>query len=440
MKTGIVFLSLILLSNMAAAEQATDAYTLTDVIAYGLKNNSKVRSSQVDIEIEAYGVGSARADRMPRLDLTAGATRFHYPTPVTPIYGSATGVVLPAFDTTIYDAGVTFTLPLYRGGRLSRGVEIAEIRKSIAEDVYSMTRQELLYNLESAYYKIIQLEKLVAVNEETVKQLEAHKRDAQLFFRTGAVAKVELLKTETELAHAKQIALISRNAIESAYELLKTLMGIEDMNRKIVLVEGSGMNELTPPLEESMAKAILNRPDYRAAVKRQQLAEARVRLAQGKRLPSLNVTTDYTERSGTDIEFKENWSLGLRLTMPIFEGGAISADVNKAKSELVKAGEDERFLRLQIAREVRDAHLNIENAAQRIEVAGTAIESAKENLRIEQLRYKTGAGTSTDVIDAQMVLLRAEMDYYQALYDKAIAVAYLRKAVGKDITATGVEK
>ena len=107
--------------------------------------------------------------------------------------------------------------------------------------------------------------------------------------------------------------------------------------------------------------------------------------------------------------------------------------MGRARAEALKAREEERALRLDISREVRDAYLSIENAAKRIEVAEKAIASAKESARIEQIRYKAGAGTSTDVIAAQTALLRAETDYYLALYDKAIARALLRKAAGEEL-------
>jgi outer membrane protein len=77
--------------------------------------------------------------------------------------------------------------------------------------------------------------------------------------------------------------------------------------------------------------------------------------------------------------------------------------------------------------------LSIINAQERIEVTRRTIESAKENLRVELLKYETGAGTNTDVIDARTVLLRTETDYYQALFDEESAFAYYKKAVGEDV-------
>lgn len=434
MKKATFLLVGIFAASVAAAETGVDAHTLDQTIRYGLEHNARVRSSRTDIEIERSGIRAAQADRMPRLDLYGGVTKYHYPTAAEPLYGTPPDIHYPsAFYTTVYDAGVTFSLPLYRGGRLSRSVEIAEIRKSIAEDLYSMTRQELVYNLTSAYYKILQIEKFSGANDETVKQLEAHKRDVELLLRAGTVAKVDLLKTETELAHARQAALISRNNLESAYELLRVLMGIEDMHKKIKLAPDPGAVKSYASVDESMQSALRKRPDYQVALKKVTIADVRVKVAAGRRYPSLNLTGDYSEKSGPEYEWQENWFFGLRLSLPLFEGGALSADVGRARAEALKAREEERALRLDISREVRDAYLSIENAAKRIEVAEKAIASAKESARIEQIRYKAGAGTSTDVIDAQTALLRAETDYYQALYDKAIARALLRKAAGEEL-------
>ncbi|MFN3480912.1 MAG: TolC family protein, partial [Thermodesulfovibrionales bacterium] len=140
----------------------------------------------------------------------------------------------------------------------------------------------------------------------------------------------------------------------------------------------------------------------------------------------------YFERSGDSLEFKENWNLALRLTVPIFDGGLIRSEINKEKKEMEKVIEEERALRLEIIREIKDSYLNIENASERINVSQKAVEEAKENLRIEVLKYETGSGTSTDVIDAQTALLRAETDYLQAIYDRNIAIASLRKAIGEE--------
>ena len=89
--------------------------------------------------------------------------------------------------------------------------------------------------------------------------------------------------------------------------------------------------------------------------------------------------------------------------------------MDKEKTELEKVRQEERLVRLNISREVRDARLSVANTSDRIKVAEKAIESARETVRVEHLKFGAGSGTTTDVIDAQTALLRAESDYYQAL-------------------------
>lgn len=434
MKKMLIFISLLFVSSTAYAEMNKTSYTLSDAIEFAVKNNPRIIQSSKDVEIGTYGISEAKANKMPRLDFNSGATRYRYASPITPISGSPIkGSGFPEFDSNIYDFGVSFILPLYRGGRLDAGVTIAEIKKSIAEDMFRMSKHDLIYNFTNVYYKIYQLEKLLDANEASVKQLEAHKKNVELFLKAGTVPKVELLKTEVELAHAKQNVIVARNSIESAYELLKTLMGIEDINRKISLVHENSPADKYPALEEAINRAFSLRPDYNAVSKKKKVVEEKVNFAQGKRLPSVYLSSEYSERSGDSFEFKENWNLALRLSVPIFDGGLIRSEISKLKKEMEKVREEERSLRLDIIREIKDSYLNIENAGERIRVLQKAVEEAKENLRIEFLKYETGSGTSTDVIDSQTMLLRAETDYLQAIYDKNIAIASLRRAIGEDI-------
>ena len=435
---GITGLTLILYLSLfqdfsLAKELVLNTYTLDSIIHYALQNNPRIRISGKDIETELYGIDAARSERMPKLDFGSGAVRYRYPSPLTPISGPlGPGADFPDFERNVYDTGLFVRLPLFKGGRLYRGVRIAEMKKAVAEDTYTVNKQELVYNLSSVYYKIAQLEKLLAANEASVRQLETHRKNVELFLKAGTVPPLDLLKTEVELSHAKENRLLVKNSLDSAYELLKTLMGIDDTERKISIVHMAPSPDTLPDVEGSIGKALCQRPDYKAVEKKKMISEERIKVAQGKRFPDIYAAGEYTGRAGDSLAFKENWNVGVRLVVPVFDGGLIRSEVDKERNELEKVKEEERLLRLIIAREVRDAHLNIANAKERIDVTEKAIASARENLRVELLKYDTGAGTSTDVIDARTALLRAETEYYQALYDKEAAVAYLKKAIGED--------
>ena len=116
---------------------------------------------------------------------------------------------------------------------------------------------------------------------------------------------------------------------------------------------------------------------------------------------------------------------------PLFDGGLISSEIRRERTELEKVKDEERAMRLSIMREVKDARLSIANAVDRIDTAKAAVESAREAVRIELLKYDTGAGTNTNVVDAQTALLRAETDSHQAVYDREVGLALLRKSMGE---------
>lgn len=410
-------------------------YNLNSVINYALKNNPGLRIAGKDIEVEQYGIDMAKANRMPKIDLGGGIARFRYDTALTPLVVTPPiGVTtdFPVVRRVIWDTGVSFALPLFRGGRLYRAVNIAEMKRDIAQDAYRMTKQELIYNLTSIYYKIVQFEKLILANDQSVKQLESHKNNVELYLKTGTVPKLDLLKTDVELSHAIENRLIVKNSLASAYELLKAVMGMDNMDAEFSLVPENTTNESFPSLEESMSKAFSQRPDYKAINKKRLVREEQVKMAEGKRLPDILATGNYVARAGDYTSFKENWNYGVRFVIPFFDGGLIRSEINKEKAETEKVKEEERAIKLLINGEVRDAHLRIVNARERIGVTQMALESARENVRIEVLRYDTGGGTSMDIIDAQTALLRAETDYYQALFDRETALAYLKKAVGED--------
>jgi outer membrane protein len=428
--------SLMIKTGAGLRKPQGERYTLSDAIAYALRNNPRVRISARDIEAETYGIDAAQAERMPKIDFGSSASRYRYPSPLTPPVISGpfgAGLDIPEYSRNIYDAGGYFRLPIFKGGRLYRAVLVAELRKEIAQENLVISKQDLIFNLSSVFYKIAELEKLFVSTDGTVKQLEVHKRDVELFYKTGAVPYIDLLKTDVQLAYAIEQRLAVKNNLESSYEFMKSLMGMDDMEKHITI----DYQEVTPPaiasLEESLKKSFAQRPEYKAVAKKKMIFEERIKIAQGKRLPDVYVGGEYGGKAGDGLGFKENWYFGARLSIPVFDGGLISAEVNKERIELQKVLEEERSIKLAITREVRDAYLNITHARERTDVARKTIESARENARIESLKYQTGAGTNTDYLDAQTDLLRTEADYYRAFFDEEIARASLRKATGEAV-------
>jgi outer membrane protein len=432
-------LGLALCPSPCRPEEVT--FDLGAAIRYAVEHNPSLRISEKGIDAGRHGVEAAKAGRFPKVDIGSGISTYRYPHPLTPIvFRSTTNPAtlvseflnLPDFVSTIYEADASFSLPLYQGGRITGNIRIADTQKALAQDNYRSSRQDLVHNVTSVYHKILQLQRLLAANEAAVVQIESHRRDVEYSLQAGAVPRVDLLKTDVDLERARENLLLVKNNLASAFELLRNLMGMEDGLVTINVVAPQPSGEAYPSEEDGIRAALKKRPDYLAVSKKIAIAEDRVKVARGRRLPDVYAFGQYLRDIGNGTSLKEDWSLGLRMTVPVFDGGLIRADVERERTELEKARLEERALRLAIYREVRDARITIANAVERIKVAQAAVKSARETVRVQRLRFQTGAGTTTEVLDANTTMLRCESDYYQALYDREIALAGLRKSVGED--------
>jgi outer membrane protein len=123
----------------------------------------------------------------------------------------------------------------------------------------------------------------------------------------------------------------------------------------------------------------------------------------------------------------------LVISLPIFTGFSRSLRVSQARAQELDADEDVRARRLQVRSEVQARHLGLQTAYQAIAVQQANRESARDQLRLAQDRYRLGAGTSLEVSDAQNAVQRAEGDYVTAVYDYHKAVAALEAAVGRPL-------
>ncbi len=435
--TGPVLFLLIILFFVplrAPAQTAPQSgrFDLPSLIEYAVRHNPGLKIAKQNIGIEDQGVKAAQADMMPRIDVTGGYTRYRYPNPLTPIVIERLPLLpsdIPDFEKNVYDGFATLSVPLFKGGRLVRGVTIAELKRSMARDYHTHNLNDLIYNVTAVYYKIAQLNELLRAFEAQEKGLGAHRRDVELGLKAGTVPKLDLLKADTELAGVTERRIQTRNAIASARELLKSIIGMDDPGELSLSFGNTSMLSAQVPPGDFDA-ALANRPDYKAALTKVRMFEQRVASAKGKRLPDIYASGDWGGRAGDAFAFKENWTLGVRLMLPVFDFGRISSEVEKEQYSLMNAKEEERALRLTIARELRDARTAISNAEERMIVSEKAVASALEQARIEDLRYKAGDNTSTDVINAQTALVRARSDQAQAIFDRHIAIASLNKSMG----------
>jgi len=342
----------------------------------------------------------------------------------------------------IFSADIVLNMPLFTGGRIVNEIGAAELLALAAERKLARTKEELAFNVASTFYSILGQRQVIKSLEFSRKALEEHEKRSRDLIAVQRAARVDLLRTQVRLADIQQQLVRQRNVLAILHRALANLLGVpEDLSTVSISGELAHPGAAQGPPAD-ISTALARREDYLAERARVEAQAKRVDAARANSWPQLSLAASYGERwsagntrrqPGADTS-EDVGSIGLLLSVPLFEGGRIEQTVLRERAKLAAAQEALRELELKIRLEVSTAALNVQSSQARVKATETAIEQARESLRIEREKYALGKGTITDVLDAQSALLTAEMTHARALTDYNTSVAQLRLATGERIT------
>ncbi|WP_152527064.1 TolC family protein [Halomonas sp. PBN3] len=160
------------------------------------------------------------------------------------------------------------------------------------------------------------------------------------------------------------------------------------------------------------------------------LAQA-VRDARGERLPEVDLVAETQTNRGDDWEGRDDWYVGVTLSVPLFDGGVLRKRVNQAEFEQQQYRQRLRGVVDDVTTEARAAFGGLQTAEQRLRSARRALEEAEEALRIETRKYRAGRSTVTDLLSAEAARWTALANLNQAEYERFVADIRLYRALGR---------
>ncbi len=411
--------------------------TLSEAVEIALASNPGLAASRHDVDAAEAQADVATGALLPSVGVVGGYTHSLDDQRLVPArFNGEKGV----FTDDLFSADLVVSMPLFTGGRLISEMQAAELLARSADHRLARTREELVFNVSSVFYRILALRRVVESQEFSKKALQEHLKRIGDLIEAQKAANVDRLRTEVRIADIEQRLADTRNLLSIQQRVLANLMGVEDREQAL-----QAQGELTSPVAElpgrsgSLAVALENRDDYLAA---RSGLEARAKLVDAARAghwPTVSAQGSYGGRwaagpsdrpAGTDSS-EDVGRAGVVVDVPLFEGGRIEARVRRERARLAAARQRLRALELQIQLDVETALSNLESARQRVEATQKAIRQAEESLRIERQKHELGKGSITDVLDAQSALLETQTQYYRALADHNTALAQFRLAVGE---------
>jgi outer membrane protein TolC len=293
--------------------------------------------------------------------------------------------------------------------------------------------------IKKAFYRTLLLKKVWEVAVSSERSAKENYENIKLKFESGTLSEFDLLQAETRWQNSIPLTTQARKNYEVAMNNLKAMVDIP-LREEVIL---DGGLETFPPLPDSLDYnvAFQQRPDYQSLLWEKKLQEKRVSIEKSNYYPTLYGNASYLFQSNSN-RFKldnrnENFIVGLSLNVPIFTGLYTQAQVQKAridvsrvKTRISKANDDVRIQLQNIDLRLRESRERIEAAQKNTQTAGRAYD-------IAETRVDNGLATQLELRESRIDLDRAQVNFYEAIYDYLDAYFDWQLASGK-VNTTGI--
>jgi outer membrane protein TolC len=438
MKKVIVALLLLCAPAVRAQTPAPAPLTLEEAIAEGLANSQRLAELASRAEAAEFAIAGRRASDMPAVSLQGGYTRTnHVQEFAIALPGRAPQVVYPDIPDN-YRARLDLQWPIYTGGRGDALERAARAEGSaIARDV-DAARADLRLEITRAFWAAVTAGETEAVLRRSLEAVDAHVKDVRARLAAGLVPPNDVASANAQASHQRLLALEAANQRAIAEADLARLTGRNTVSVVLPVTRAERAGTATSSATAALvAEALRGRPERQALEQRAASADARAAAAAAGARPQIALGGGYDyARPNPRIfprsrDWKTAWDASLNVSWTLWDGGRRAAEHGEAAATAAALRTRVADFDRQVTFEVRARALELESSRQAVVAAEDGIAAAIEAERVVGERYKAGVLTSTEVLDALVARLQAELDRARAVAGVRLAEARLERAVGR---------
>jgi outer membrane protein TolC len=327
------------------------------------------------------------------------------------------------------DARASLTQEVFNWNYIQKTRSAAQSLKA-AEYTYKNARELVVLVVGNAYLQAIAGEARVETADAQVKTAQTLYDRAVDQQKAGVSPAIDTLRSQVELHSRKQQLIAAHSDFAKQKLTLSRIAGLP-LGQEFVLTDKAPYDALVPPgLDESLKRAYASRADYQAALAQERAAELSRRAATAERYPTFDLEGDYGDIGVNPATSNGTFHVAGTVNVPIFEGGRTHADVLQAEAALRQAKDRLEDLRGQIDNDVRNALLDLNAAADQVEVARITIDLAEQTLSQAQDRFVAGVADNLEVVQAQESVASAHESYISSLYAHNLAKVELARSLG----------
>ena len=417
-----------------------------DCIELALRNNKDVQTAKVKL-LEAKGqMTGAIATALPQATFTGSALR------------NDNSGLFNQKET--YELQVLARQPLYLGGITGAAIDAAAVFTYMTQQELRATIHAVELNIRSLYLNALLAEELVHVAEQSKRDAEKLLQDTRTMKKFGTVTRFDVLRAEVRVSNVDAELIQIRNTYDLSLTRLLKEMGVSQLS-EVSLSDTLKYEKVEKKATESLFAAMKQRPELLIGEAMIRLAKNNIKAERATNLPKVYLQGIYmrsypgfsanfdifsppseAEDDGDDTAdgmpdfdmggkiWERTMSGGLVVEWPFFDGFRTDGRVVQAKAQWHTQMVTLKKLEEQVQLEVKQSLLNLESSDKFVQSQQGSVTNAEEALRLAQVNFREGVGTSLDVISAQTELTRARSNYAQAVRDYRLAGLSLEFSIG----------
>lgn len=441
----IILFGLLLSTKTQAQTDLPEQWTLRSCIDYALENNITIQRNRISAESTKEDVKSAKADFLPSITGSISQRIVNRP-------NDTNGTIISGDDITTSESktsyngsyGIDASWTLYNGGKRLNTYKQQKLNNRIAELSIEESANTIEENITQLYVQILYSAEAVKVNESTLEVSKAQFARGQEQFNVGSISASDLAQLEAQVS-SDNYQLVTSQATLQDYKLqLKQLLELDgDFEMDLYIPELDDSSVLIPlPAKDDVYNAALSlRPEIQSGKLNVDASDLSIKMARAGYIPSLSLTAGIgsNNANGNDFSFseqiKQNWnnSIGLTVSIPIFDKRQTKSAINKAKLQKQTSQLDLLDEQKTLYRTIENLWLNANSAQQQYVAAKENLKSTQTSYELVNEQFNVGMANTVELLTEKNNLLSAQQATLQAKYTAILNAELLRFYQGEEI-------
>ena len=426
-----------------ASLSAQKSWTLQDCIDYAMENNITLKKSKLQKQSATEDLKGAKAALLPTVSASTNQSVGYQPWKDSGIATVTNGTVNTKVDKTSYNGSYSLSgqWTVWNGGRNTNTIKLDQIAEQQAELSAQETANSIQERIAQIFTQILYLDENVKVNEQTLETSLKNEERGREMVNVGKMSKADLAQLSAQRANDEYSIVEVRSQLENYKLQLKQLLEITDETPFDVAVPEISDEQILaeiPGLQTVYEQALLTRPE----IERSQLAikssDVSLSLAKAGWMPNVSVngglstSTNSLSNMGWGSQFKSNVnsSLGLGVSMPIYDGRSTKTSVNKAKIQQLQAQLDLQDQQKTLYSDIQQFWLNAWTNQQKYQAAKSSVESAQQSYDLLSEQFRLGLKNIVELMSGKDKLLSSQQNQlqskYQTLYNQQMLQFYAK--------------